>query len=379
MVAPQPFFRERGTPIAVRLLVETLCGLGHRVDLLVYHDGDPYEHEGVTLIRAARPPGVRTVPIGISVAKLACDAMLVARMLGLLRRRRYDVIHAVEEAVFPAVAVARLARCPIVYDMDSSLAEQLVQKWRWLRPLAGALTACERAAVRRAYATVAVCEDLAAKVRPWVGADRVLVLPDVPFGAGQPPSRVERLRELVSPGATIALYVGNLERYQGIELLLDALARLPAATRVEALVIGGSAAEVARHEALAEARGLGRRVRLLGARPLAALGSLLEQADILLSPRTLGQNTPMKIYSYMQSGRAILATDIRSHTQALDASCAWLAAPTPAAYAAGLERLAEDPALRVRLGHVAHERAERDYSVPGYRRKVGQLYARFAG
>ena len=35
VIAPQPFFLERGTPIAVRLLVTTLCGFGHTVDLLV--------------------------------------------------------------------------------------------------------------------------------------------------------------------------------------------------------------------------------------------------------------------------------------------------------------------------------------------------------
>ena len=41
LVAPQPFYQERGTPIAVRLLAETLCGAGHEVDLLTLVNG-PY-------------------------------------------------------------------------------------------------------------------------------------------------------------------------------------------------------------------------------------------------------------------------------------------------------------------------------------------------
>lgn len=239
LVAPQPFFMERGTPIAVRLLVETLCEFGHAVDLLVYHEGADFQVENMRLVRARRPPGVQTVPISISVAKLLCDAMLVSRMIGLLRRNRYDVIHAVEEAIFPAAVVNAVSRRKLVYDMDSSLADQLTDKWRLLRPLRGLFRRLERAAVRRASATVAVCEDLAVKVRLWVGEDRVMVLPDVPINELGPRAAVESLRDRTGPGAVLGLYVGNLERYQGIDLLLRGMARLPHDTHFTMVIIGG--------------------------------------------------------------------------------------------------------------------------------------------
>ena len=41
-------------------------------------------------------------------------------------------------------------------------------------------------------------------------------------------------------------------------------------------------------------------------------------ADVLVSPRLKGLNTPMKIYSYLDSGSAVLATRLRTHTQVLD-------------------------------------------------------------
>ena len=103
LVAPQPFYVERGTPIAVRLLATTLCEFGHSVDLLAYHAGSEIQVPGLRIFRARRPPGVGHVPIGISWQKLVCDLFLVARMFGLLRRNRYDVVHAVEESLFPAV------------------------------------------------------------------------------------------------------------------------------------------------------------------------------------------------------------------------------------------------------------------------------------
>jgi glycosyltransferase involved in cell wall biosynthesis len=378
LVAPQPFFMERGTPIAVRLLVETLCELGHAVDLLVYHQGQDIQVENMRLVRARRPPGVREVPIGISVSKLLCDAMLVSRMIGMLRRNKYDVIHAVEEAIFPAVVLNARSRRKVVYDMDSSLVDQLVEKWRPLRPLCGLLRQLEQAAVRRATATVAVCEDLAAKVRPWVGEGRVTVLPDVPLNESAPRADVERLRDHVSPGAVLGVYVGNLERYQGIDLLLQGLARMPRDTPFRTVIIGGNDQLVAQYRRRAAELGIGGVVHFLGARPLANLGAYLEQADVLVSPRTLGQNTPMKIYSYMQAGKAILATDIRSHTQALDDTCAYLVQTEPARLADGLARLAGDPALRERLGAAARQRAEREYSLTTYRRKLRDLYERLA-
>ena len=54
---------------------------------------------------------------------------------------------------------------------------------------------------------------------------------------------------------------------------------------------------------------------------------LLGEADVLVSPRLKGLNTPMKIYSYLDSGTAVLATRLRTHTQVLDDRTAYLVDP----------------------------------------------------
>jgi glycosyltransferase involved in cell wall biosynthesis len=378
IVAPQPFYQERGTPIATRLLVETLCSFGHEVDLLAYHDGKDIEIPGMRIIRAGRPPGITRVPIGISWQKLVCDLWLIASLMKLLRRNRYDVVHAVEEAIFPAVLLNAFQRRKLVYDMDSSLADQLTDKWRLLRPLRGMLRSIERSDVRNSDAVLAVCEDLAVKVRPWIGTDRVVVLPDVPMGNDQIGPAVESLRDLAGPDTTIALYVGNLEVYQGIDLMLEGLAARGKSSRLRLVVIGGEPAHVIGYQQKADSLGIASQVHFLGPRPLANLGAYLAQADILVSPRTLGQNTPMKVYSYMQAGKAILATDIRSHTQALDAGCAALVAPNPAAFGEAMARLAADEALRHRLGVNARSKVEREFSLPVFRQRLQEAYQRLS-
>jgi len=379
LAAPQPFYRERGTPIAVRLLAETLCDFGHEVDLLVYHDGEDIEAPGLRLYRAARPPGVHEVPIGISVQKLACDVPFVVKMAALMMRKRYDVIHAVEEAVFAAAVLNLRGRSKIVYDMDSSLSEQLTDKWTLLRPLGHLFRILERSVVRRSAVVLPVCEDLAAKVRPWTDHRRVIVLPDVPVGGSPGDTVAESLRHVAGSEGPIGLYVGNLEHYQGIDLLLDALCRVSPDCNLKMVIIGGSPADVVQYRQRATALGLDGRVWFLGSRPVAHLGSYLAQAHVLVSPRILGQNTPMKVYSYMQSGKAILATDIRSHTQALDDTCSELVPAESSALASGLERLVRDPRRRETLGAAAKARAEQEYSIEAYRGRLGRAYELLAG
>jgi len=374
LLAPQPFFAERGTPIAVRLLAETLCAAGHAVDLLTYHEGEEIAFPGLRLLRIPRLPLVRDVGIGFSWKKLACDAALVVSFLRLARPGRYQVVHAGEETVFPAALFARRHRAALVYDMDSDLTDQLLGTHAFLRPLRGLFVALERWALRRADLTLAVCERLAAKARALAPEARVRVLEDIALtdACGGP---AEDLRAHARAGDALALYVGNLERYQGIDLLLEALALAGADLPLTLAVVGGAPADLERYRGRAAALGIDGRVRFLGPRPVQALGGLLAQADILVSPRVQGENTPMKIYSYLASGRCTLATDIASHTQALDESCAVLAPPEPAALAAALRRLAADAALRESLGRAGAQRARERYSPEAYRAKLLAAYA----
>jgi glycosyltransferase involved in cell wall biosynthesis len=374
LVAPQPFYQERGTPIAVRMLVEVLCGQGHAVDLLTYHEGADLDIDGLKILRTPALPGLRHVPIGISWKKLVCDLLISGRLLSLVLTRRYDVIHAVEEAVFPAILLRSSSRARVVYDMDSMLGEQLVSKWKMLRPLERALHAIERAVIRRADAVFAVCGDLARHVTLDAPGVPVFLIEDVALPAQQQGGGAEPLRELLGIKGPLALYVGNLQRYQGVEQLVRAMAELPQALDLTLVLIGGADSDIARVRALVRKLHQEERVYLLGPRPVSQLTGLLAQADILVSPRSHGSNTPMKVYSYMNSGIATLATRILSHTQVLDDSCALLVESNPQGLAKGLVTLAADASLRMRLGVAARRRAREKYSVEAFREKVRVAY-----
>ncbi|MGH8319469.1 MAG: glycosyltransferase [Steroidobacteraceae bacterium] len=374
LVAPQPFYQERGTPIAVRMLAEVLCGQGHAVDLLTYHEGADLNIEGLRILRTPALPGLRHIPIGISWKKLVCDLLISGRLFRLALSHRYDVIHAVEEAVFPAILLRSSAHARVVYDMDSMLGESLVSKWRLLRPAERVFRAMERAVIRRADAVFAVCNDLARHVTVDAPGVPVFLIEDVALPSQQHCGGAEPLRELLDIEGELALYVGNLQRYQGLEQVVRAMALLPQERNITLVLIGGTPEDIARIRSLIHKLHLEERVFVLGPRPLAQLADFLAQADVLISPRLLGSNTPMKVYSYMNSGTAILATRIASHTQVLDDDCALLVEPNPQAIAQGLATLATDAGLRARLGAAAHRRAAERYSLEAFRRKVAAAY-----
>jgi glycosyltransferase involved in cell wall biosynthesis len=221
-----------------------------------------------------------------------------------------------------------------------------------------------------------VCEDLAARARGYDTATPVSVVEDVSLlGEGQV-STVENLRHGLPDRGVLVMYVGNLEHYQGVDLLLEAIGTLDSPVPLKFVAIGGNATAVADYRARAAALGLGERVVFAGARPLKQLGAYLTQADVLVSPRSSGQNTPMKLYSYLGAGKAVLATRIRSHTQVLSEDNALLVEPTVAAIARGLDALLRSPALRERLGVSARRLAATRYSLTQFRKSIVTAYRR---
>ena len=376
LLAPQPFYEERGTPIAVDLLLKALSDRGESVDVLTYPIGEDRQYPGVTLHRLPKIPGIRKVKPGPSFPKIVCDVVMMFRAARMARRTRYDVVHAVEESVFMAWWLRRWRRLPYVYDMDSCMSRQIVDKFRWLGLFAAIMMGCEGVAIRAAEAVVPVCESLEDEARRQ-SARKTFRLSDISLLRKTAPTEAERALFPPAEAGCRLVYVGNLESYQGIDLLLESFRRLgadPAAPPAQLIVAGGVPADVARYRARCAELGIAARVRFLGPQPVERLGALLELADVVVSPRTQGNNTPMKIYSYMASGKPILATDLATHTQVLTPEIALLASPAPQAFAEAMGRLVADADLRRRLGAAAQAEAERNYSPDAFRRNVNQIY-----
>jgi len=375
-LAPQPFFEVRGTPLAVLHLTRALAGLGHEIDLMTFPQGEAAPTDGVRHIRSLRLP-VGRVKAGPSLAKILLDVPFMAEAALRLVFGRYDVVHAVEEAAHLVAPFARLLRVPLVMDVDSSIPDQLHYSGFATRgPLLWLAKALERHALRHAAAAVTVCTSLTDGVKrraPGVAVFQVEDPPLVDRRVPPLPEHVQALRRQLALGhGPVVLYSGNFEPYQGVELLLEAMPQVPGA---QFLFMGGRPPEVERLKSRAGEIGTGSRVFFSGTRPPSELPVFLALADVLCSPRVKGENTPFKIYSYLASGKPIVATRIPTHTQLLDDSLAFLVEPTPAGIAAGLRQALEQKDEARARAERGLALVDREYSVERYREKVERAYS----
>lgn len=382
VVAPQPFYEDRGTPIAVCQLLQALSQLSYEVDMLTFPVGRTVEIPRVRYLRAANPFGVRKVPIGFSLAKLLLDVTLVSQLARLLSQGGYSCIHAVEEAAFPAVLLGHRFRVPVIYDMQSSLPEQLAKHLAFRNaPAQAALCRAERWLLRNADSVVSSA-GLAQRVRGLVPHAR---LREWRYAAMLPVDEkmeTEALRRDlgVPAGRPVVLYSGTFESYQGLPELLAAIPHVREAVPDVTFVLvgadpgGGTAVERAHADLVRNGS-----LRVVRRQPRERIPMFLSLADVVVSPRAYGDNLPLKVFDYLAAGKPIVATDIPAHRAVLDESRALLTPPWSPEIANAIVRLLRDRDLAGSLAAAGRAYAEARFGWFEFVRSVDELYREVNG
>lgn len=390
VVSPQPFYSPRGTPFSVYYRTLISAEQMVEIDLLTYGEGLDVAIDGVHIHRIPRFAWLGGVPVGPSLLKLFLDVFLFVWVVAFLVRRRYDFVHAHEEAIFFCRILKPLFRVKLVYDMHSSLPSQLSNfGFTKSRFLIGAFERLERAAISSCDAVITICPDLAEYALGLIddpGKHFLIensIFEDVklarrPGGterAGPKPETdppLPRDRPLV-------VYAGTLEPYQGIDLLMQAF-DLVRRDRPDAflLVVGGSPDQVLAYGNQARDLGIGADCRFMGRQPQAEARRLVARAAVQVSPRTHGTNTPLKIYEQLANGIPLVATDIYSHRQVLDDDVAFLSEPEPAAFARGIIDALIRPDERAARVAAAQRLYAEKYSREVYVGKMRRLLDRLA-
>jgi glycosyltransferase involved in cell wall biosynthesis len=380
MIAPEPFFQPRGTPFSEFYRIRAFTELGHQVDLVTYPIGSDVSIPGLRIFRTPGVPGLRSVKIGPSLAKIPLDILVFLSSLRRLLSDRYDFLECHEEAGFMGVVFSKLFRVPTVYDMHSSLPEQLSNfRYSRSRVLRTLFDVFERWTILGSKAVIAICPHLEQVVARTDPERPVFLIENSPLAESGEAATEENVRTLKKElGLTdhpVVLYTGTFEAYQGFELLIDAFEHVVRKEpRARLLLVGGHPEQVREVEELTRRRGIGEQVVFTGQRPPSEMPLYLAASDILVSPRSRGKNTPLKIYSYLRSGKPIVATRLLTHTQVLDDDIAMLTETEPEAFAEGIVALLRDPELAARLGDNARRRADEKYSYEKYLEKTRRLF-----
>ncbi len=384
MIAPEPFFEPRGTPFSEYHRIRALLELGHTVDLVTYPFGRDVSLPGLRVFRCLRPPFMTGIGIGPSWSKIPLDVLVACTSFRRALSARYDVVHSHEEGSWFGVVIAAVLGIPHLYDMHSSLPQQLDNfSFSRSRLLTKAFTWLERFVVRRSKVVVVICPHLADHVRGIEPGVPAVLIENAP-GSGDTPieGSGDRIREELGlpEAAPVVLYTGTFEAYQGLDLLF-ASARHVLARRPDArfVLAGGRPDQVSSARQQADRMGIGHAVVFAGQRPAEEIPLFLDAANVLVSPRSTGTNTPLKIYQYLRSGRPIVATRLLTHTQVLNDDVAILTAATAEGFAAGILTALSDRDRARAVGDCARALAETKYSYEAYLSRTREACAHLTG
>lgn len=366
----------RGPCVRVGHEVDALSRLGFKVDLLTVPVDLPLAVPLVRTLTVPYLPFWRKLPEGPSIRKFCCDLMLLMRTVSLALCNRYAVIHGVGDAGGMAWLAGRLSRTAVVFEPHD---DRFPGKLRWWRyPVAKFYRMAEGFVLRRADAVIAIDPGITALLRAVGREGRVCRIADIPaiLESVSPVARAAAHASLVQRADQIIItYTGSLGRFQGLDLLFNAMpAVLQGDVRTRFVIVGGAVSEVeCQRQVLAKA-GLEANVTFLGRISTQALAAVLAASDILVAPRISGQCLQMKVLDYLQSGTAIVATDCAVNRAVLTSAVAVLTPPRADALAAGILRLCHDPARRAELGQRGQELIRTSYSFEGFQESLRRCY-----
>ena len=383
MIAPEPFLEPRGTPFSVYHRAKALTMLGYQVDLVTYPIGKRVEMPGLRVYRSLSLPFIRKVKIGPSLAKFPLDLFLLITALWRLSVGHYQYLHTHEEAGLMGVFLARLFGCKHLYDMHSDLSQQMSNfAFTKNKFLIKSIESVQKYIIRQADAVIAICPDLETTVRAIDAEKPVYMIENVAVDEALPEAPMDDVvalrRKLQVGDGPVLLYTGTFEGYQGIELVLHSIPNvLKSFPDAHYVFAGGKPEQVEAQRQLAQELGIAERVRFVGQRPLEEMPMYMAMADVLLSPRSRGTNTPLKLYTYLRSGKPILATAILSHTQILTPEMSILVSPTAEGLAQGTLQLLAQPEHARQLGKQGRLIAEKLYSWSAFLEKNRRAYEHF--
>jgi len=262
-------------------------------------------------------------------------------------KNRYDVVHAHEESAFFARPLKHLFGFKLIYDMHSSLPQQLENfNFTKSRLLIGLFEWLENNCLKNADVVITICPDLADyAVSKMRDTRRHIMIENSIFDEvklrkgknGDFTNSSPIFSNSCLDGRPLIVYAGTFEEYQGIEILIHAFQKVHE-KRPEAflLMIGGSPEQVSSFQKLTHDLGLRDHCVFTGSLNQAQTRCLTSRATILTSPRTTGNNVPLKIYEQLASGIPLVATRILSHSQVLSDEVCFLVDPHPDTVAEGL-------------------------------------------
>jgi glycosyltransferase involved in cell wall biosynthesis len=380
MIAPTPFFGDRGCHTQIYEQIRSLTRLGNQVRLCTYPAGR--DLPGLDIRRAWRPPWGAEEKVGPSRNKYFLDLSLLALSLRETWRFRPDIIHGhLHEGALLGGLVRNLTGVPVLFDLQGSLTGEMLThrylregswKHRLFEEIERFTDLWADAVVTQA---VPMRDELVNKF--GVPADRVsLTMDGVDSNDFRPGLDASDLRKqyALPEEAPVVVYIGLLTTYQGVDCLMEAiphvLRRVP---RVIFLVMGYPDED--RYAALARRLGVpDANIRFTGRIPYEKAPHHIGLGSVAVSPKLGVTEANGKLYNYMACGVATVAFDNAVNREILGDTGVYARLGDAQSLAEQVISLLESPEHAARLGAAARARVVERFSWDAVARRLMVCY-----
>lgn len=381
MLAPTPFFSDRGCHVRIFEEARALQDLGHQVLVCTYaHGTDP---PGIRTVRAPGVTWYRKCEPGPSLHKLYMDPLLAARAATAASRFRPHVVHAhLHEGAVLGVVLRRLFRVPLVLDYQGSFTEELADHGALKRgtPWHRLLVNAERRLYRYVDAVLCNTSNAVESLNSFIDRadERVHVIPDGAdpefFRRCDGPEVAELRGQLgLRSDEKVLVYLGTLNHLEGIHVLLSAAKILLAARPdVRFLVMGYPNADEYRERA--RRMGLGDRLLLTGRIPYRRAPAYLSLGDVAVSPKLSTTEGNGKLFAYMGVGLPTVCFDLPVNREILGDHGVYAVPGDAAALAAALGGVLDSPLAAEKSGGLLRRRLEEQFSYAAIGRRLVAVY-----
>lgn len=368
VVAPTPFFSDRGTHI--RILEEALAleQRGHVVTVATYHIGQDLPESLGSQIDVRRIRRLlfwyQKLEAGPDWQKIVLDLLLIKKVLFLARTTHPDIIHAhLHEGVLIAWIVQKILfwrRLKVVADFHGSLTKEMVSH-KYLRAsgLERVFRWVEERIDNMGDAAVTSSWNNAEEIRAVRKRSEVAVLLDgtrLAMFDGLPEKNDLRRKYGVSLDAVVVTYTGAFIRNKGISFFLDAFPLIVARCPQAHFVLAGFPFDMIEKDIPMTLRD---RVTVISPSPYFDLPKILKMSDIGVDPKDEAtREASGKTLQYMGAGLPVACFDTQNNREYLAASGSYATDMSAAGLAGAIEMLIEDPVLRTSCGALARKRAE---------------------
>lgn len=339
MIAPEPFFEPRGTPFSEYYRIKGLINLGHSIDLVTYPFGEDKKIKGLQIFRCAKPPFIKEVKTGPSFSKIILDIFLFIKVYGRIIKNKYDLIHTHEEANIIGTIFNKITQIPHLYDMHSSLVQQMDNfKFTKSKIIISFFKMIEKISLKNAKSIIVICKSLFQYSSTITNKNKLTIIENFIDDAPEllDKDKINDIRnKLGVQNKKVVMYTGTFEKYQGIPLVIESMKYLD--ENFCLVLVGGKKEQIKEIKNILKEKALEQRVIVLGRKQPDEIPYFLKISDVLVSPRILGTNIPLKIYSYLKIGVPIVATNLYTHTQSLNKNIAILTEPEPEKFARGIK------------------------------------------